>query len=193
MNYQNVSPLIERVALSGPHGMMLQEEAKLLMWLADKTRGSIVELGCHVGITTRLFAERFPHRRVIGVDFGLESLSIHPKQRPERPSHDSIGLIAAGLPNVTIWKKPSRTITYPDGCDFIFIDADHTLKGVSADSGKALRHLSGCVSGIVAWHDYLKTETWTHVARFINRVIEPHHKVTHFVGTSIVAILKNVV
>ena len=114
-----------------------------------------LEIGTHRGFTTRNLASRFPEMAIVTVDPGdsVPYAARPPDQHGEYLPQDQIGELAAVFPNVRILKKRFHEIAW-DGERFemIFIDGNHTLAEVLADSHMALRLVTS--PGVVVWHDY---------------------------------------
>lgn len=160
-------------------GFTAPDEVRCLCWLSKKTQGSILEIGCHEGRTTRELALANPDRFVIGVDYTGEEDFLCPEQKYEKPK--SVGTLAASLPNVKLFDCKSSD--FPDRWDhtpigFIFVDANHTYDGVRTDTSVALEIMMGHVElgghgGIIAWHDcYDNAPEWVGVKTFLQREID---------------------
>jgi predicted O-methyltransferase YrrM len=114
-----------------------------------------LEIGTHRGFTTRTLAARFPEMSIVTVDPGdsVPAGERPPNQVGEFLPHEQVGELVTGLANVRVIKKRFRDVAW-DGERFemIFIDGDHTLAEVLADSHLALRLVTS--PGVVVWHDY---------------------------------------
>lgn len=156
----------------------------------------IVEIGCNEGQTTADIARNFPHSMVIGIDLpGRGRMS--PEQEGEAPSPDRIGIRAAGLPNVSIIRKPSWEICWEDLRDaadlrnedgdpmaahemqrpiLFFIDGDHSYGAVRADTLLCIDLLRRTQCwGALVWHDdYDNCPAWVGVRRYLSeqRMVE---------------------
>lgn len=114
-----------------------------------------LEVGTHRGFTTRNLASRFSEMSIVTVDPGE---TVPPAERPpdqasEFLPQEQIGELASGFPNVRILKQRFRDIVWNDQrFEMIFIDGNHRLKEVLADSQLALRLVTS--PGVVVWHDY---------------------------------------
>lgn len=119
-------------------------------WLIEKikgTKGNLLEIGTHRGTTARELALAFPDRQVFCVDvhdpvYGL--------------SLEELCGEAKNLPNVKLILCDSALYEYKrsDEIAFIFIDGDHTWKGIQTDTEKAMAYYRG-YHGTIVWHDYV--------------------------------------
>lgn len=138
------------------------QEVEFLINLARPTTGTLLEIGCNEGATTKALAEAFPTRRVIGIDWTGSGV-VPFQQRHEKPRIGRIGCMAMHLPNVTILDMDSRYAADADEMrketiGFMFIDGDHTLAGVSRDTSTAINLVKP--GGVIAWHDYAKDQPY---------------------------------
>jgi hypothetical protein len=148
-------------------------EVQCLCWLVQQTQGTIVEIGCNEGRTTRDLAVANPTRSVLAVDYAGADDTLCPEQKGEKPHADRIGRVAAALPNVLIVHTKSSDlpeVNRPIG--FVFIDGDHSYRGVKADTELALERVRTSATnpcgGIIAWHDcYDEGPAWVGVRRFL--------------------------
>lgn len=153
--------------------------------------GPLWEIGCGEGYTTRILSEAFPDRMILAMDGGRDTMS--PKQWPERPRQ--IGRLVRGRGNVEIMEANSL-LWHPDR-QFagVFIDGDHTLGAVLADTQRALECL--LPGGVIAWHDYEGPDGgqtgWCGVTRAVDFVcgrISQHVELIHPFGTRLAWIRK---
>ncbi len=153
---------------------MSDEETRFLCWLADRTSGDLLEIGCRDGQTTRRLALHNLARVIHALDFTGE-----PTMCAEQ-LYEKVGEVAEharGLPNVRVYDVNSRILDYtvfsPRQISMILIDGDHSYEGVRADSEKAFAYLDGCVEGSIAWHDYGHVPgraDWIGVNRYLHEV-----------------------
>lgn len=113
-----------------------------------------LEIGTHRGHTCRIIAEKFPEMQVTTVDPGDQ---IFASDRPfnqfgEYLPQDEIGELVAGHRNVEIIRRRFEDIEWGHArFEMIFIDGNHTLNSVLADSRLALRLVTN--PGVIVWHD----------------------------------------
>jgi predicted O-methyltransferase YrrM len=123
----------------------------LIRFIKPKT---FLEIGTHRGYTTRIIADRFPDLAITTCDPGDQ---VAPDSRPsnqtgEYLSQSQIGERVTGRPNVRIIKQSCHDIAWDDQkFDMIFVDGNHTLNAVTADSILALKLLAP--DGAIMWHD----------------------------------------
>ena len=163
---------------TGGHVYTIEEEARIILWLAGKTQGNCVEIGCNEGMFTRALAEWYPGKRVYAVDSPY--IDLVAEQEYERVKE--VGKFAAHLPNVTVVSASSRSFFYPPNVTFAFIDGDHTYEGVKADTEKAMLY----EPQIIAWHDYRPDSEWMGVARLLNEMVNDGVELVQVEGTPIV-------
>lgn len=115
----------------------------------------VLEFGVNVGRTAQAILEFCPTiERYEGVDVPVGYVTEKPVQRGEIP------LVPGELVNrdprfrLFIRSTGSHELTAKDlsPCDAIFIDGDHSRKGVMNDTGLALELVRP--GGIIIWHDY---------------------------------------
>lgn len=114
-----------------------------------------LEVGTHRGFTTRTLARRFPEMTIVTVDPGdrVPLIERPDNQLEEFLRQEEIGELAAPFPNVRIVKERFREVAWGDErFEMAFIDGNHTLAEVVADSRLTLRLLTS--PGVVVWHDY---------------------------------------
>ncbi len=174
-------------------------DLRALLHLVSQTRGAIVEIGCNRGRTTRDIATAFPDRQVLAVDWTGASVSVAPEQAPEVP--EVLAEFARDLPNVHVFDMPSRAIRYdllqrdfgPIGC--IYIDGDHSDRGVLEDSRAALLYANRSVeeghSVMLVWHDYYEGgPEWCGVKRYVDNLATVGLPVRHIEGTWLAYLLQ---
>lgn len=164
-----------RPRFTAPH------EVQALCWLARRTPGDILEIGCNEGRTTRDLALNNPDKRVFGVDYAGRRNTLCPGQKHERPRAAHIGRLARDLPNASIRNFNSRKLTLSrkplSSVQFIFIDGDHSYAGVKADTEIALRHIRRQRCGTIVWHDFHQDPPeWLQVYAYLVREIAPLHR-----------------
>jgi predicted O-methyltransferase YrrM len=115
-----------------------------------------LEVGTHLGYTTRILAEKFPEMAIVTVDPGdqVPEDDRPDNQRGEYLPQERIGELVRDKPNVTVVKRFFHEIDWSrhDAFEMIFVDGNHTLKDVLRDSRLALRLVTD--PGVVIWHDF---------------------------------------
>jgi Methyltransferase domain len=152
-------------------------DLRALLHLISRTRGAIVEIGCNLGRTTRDIATAFPDRPVLAIDWTGARGTVTPEQAVEVP--EVLAELARHLPNVHVFDMPSRAVRYdllerdfgPIGC--VYIDGDHSDRGVHEDSTAALLHASRSAEEghpvTLVWHDYYAgAPEWCGVKRYVD-------------------------
>lgn len=168
-------------------------EVQLLIWLAGKTRGDILEVGCRSGRTTFELARSFPDRTVWACDWTGAGQTMLPQQRHEvvdQPCH-----LARSLANVRVINQDSKTLDYSSmpEVQFVYIDCDHSLAGVSRDTRLALDHLESTGKfGIVVWHDVNEDRpSWCKVLEYLT-ILSQSRTIVRVSDTSMAVYLVNV-
>lgn len=173
------SPLVE--IQSVPHGRISDEDAKLLLYLSRMANGNIVEIGCHRGETTKMLAEYNPGKHVYGVGWSGPP-TMEPEQMDEYIDPGEIGVYARHLPNVGIYDDISWEFKFPPFIGMVFVDGDHSFRGVVKDTAHILGRLKDC---IVVYHDYGPgSAEWIGVNDVLNGILSKAFKVNHITGTN---------
>ncbi len=173
------------IELFGKGGWTPKHEVRVLVWLARKTVGPMLEIGCNNGQTTREMAMRFPGRKVVGVDYTGDDFTMCMEQAGEgKPG--KVAEMALGLPNVRALDMKSSNVNYfliEPG--LVFIDGDHSYTGVKVDTEKALDYFRASgKSGMIVWHDCCETHpSWVGVLDYLKREIAPFYQVRRVEGT----------
>jgi predicted O-methyltransferase YrrM len=115
----------------------------------------VLEFGINVGRTAQALLEYCPTiESYEGVDVPVGYVTEKPVQRGEVPP--VAGELVKNDPRVKIIVRPtgSHELSPQDlsPCDAVFIDGDHSRKGVLNDTALAFEVLRP--GGIVIWHDY---------------------------------------
>jgi len=121
-----------------------------------------VEFGVQEGITAKIILDKCSSiEKYTGIDvpFGFETMmkvqqSEVPKSAGSLVSDDRFEALV--LPKGTVELDVENL-----SADMVFIDADHSTKGVQRDTELALQ----MTSGVIIWHDYNRA----HVQRYVNR------------------------
>jgi methyltransferase family protein len=162
-----------------PMPYTIESEARVILWLAGFTTGSILEVGCAQGYLTKALALRYPKRTIYALDWAANpGLSVH--QDSERP--DVVASRALHLPNVIAINGDSKRFDYPAGVGFAFIDGDHSPDGVKSDTDKAL----ASSASMIVWHDYRPESMWMGVAPLLNGLADSGMPLVLVEGTPIV-------
>jgi predicted O-methyltransferase YrrM len=127
----------------------------VLLHLARRRRPArFLEIWTHRGHTCRILAEKVPEMRITTVDPGDQ---IPEADRPsiqlgEYLRQEEIGELVADHHNVQVIRRPFEDIDWGDArFEMIFIDGNHSLDSVLADSHRALRLVTD--PGVIVWHD----------------------------------------
>lgn len=151
--------------LANAFGYLRPEEVRLLQRCAGALPPSpiIVNIGAGAGTSALTFAEARPDAHVITVDIsaggplgGMEgernAFDDAEMEYPEQILGDS----------VVVGKTWDRGLV-----DMVFVDGDHSTKGVEGDIREWLPHIK--IGGIIAFHDY--GDRWPRVVRVIDKTV----------------------
>ena len=169
-------------------------ERSILCHLAKGCGGNILEIGCHYGGTTQAVAESVPEKIVYAVDYVSTTPTMAPEQCHEMPhSDEGIGHHAKHLANARIMQMNSFDLQYSDfnNIRMVFIDGDHSYKGVKTDSEKAMAHFNSTGGGLILWHDYYDTDPtndWVGVKGYLHAELADHLPLYHLDTTWLVAL-----
>lgn len=149
-------------------------------WMVAKIRtveGNILEIGTHIGGTTRGLASEFPNRRVFSVD------KLDPAYKLTVAES---GIQARNMPNVTLFLMDSKDFPYSKDKDIgvIFIDGDHSYAGVKSDTVLALAALKERGRGTIIWHD-CSLNTDMGVGTYVEELSKTHPDVRYVDNTSL--------
>lgn len=161
MRIEPYDPECHKVPLRHPeHGSKTNpDDTRWLVWKAAQFPGDILEIGCHRGHTTYEWAVHQPRRQVWAVDWA-ENQGLHDWQLCDKLPAGEICERARYCTNVRLVLQDSKTLQYPllSGISFVFIDGDHSLDGVRADTENVLAFLTTNPKvrkpACVVWHDY---------------------------------------
>lgn len=146
-------------------------EVRFLCWLAQQTRGNVVEIGCNKGLTTRDFASTNPDKIIYAVDYFADDASMALEQQCEKPSPQDFCIYAREMPNVVCIHEKSARLNYwaLQNVKLAFIDGDHSLESVKADTEAALAFFQSHRGGIIVWHDYYdESPSWVGVKQYVD-------------------------
>ena len=88
-------------------------------------------------------------------------------------------------PDVTIHRKYSRdaVTSFPDNYfDWVYIDADHTYKGIKADLGLWWPKVKP--GGFLAGHDYHEKASWVQVKKAVDEFLKDNDLKLEFISTA---------
>jgi hypothetical protein len=137
-----------------------------------KSSGSIVEIGCNEGRTTKFLAEQFPERTIVGVDWTGEP-TMHPGEMPCRVNTQQIGRLVEGFANVVIHNQISWLFDYSAYAPFnlVFIDGDHQYESVKKDTEHACLMIQAAKEpAYIAWHDAVSSDEWCGVSKYLTEL-----------------------
>jgi hypothetical protein len=105
---------------------------------------------------------------------------------------ESSNIFNTGINNLTLIEANSLTYDFSKlgKFDMIFIDGDHSYKGVSTDSANVFKHLIH-ENSIIVWHDYTYfSESVRHevLAGILDGIPSTHHKNLYHISNSMLAI-----
>jgi len=171
------------------------DEVRVLCALAAQTRGNLLEIGTNRGRTTRALAKQSAPRLVYAVDFipPVCESAMAREQVNEIPTMETVCLHARNLPNVHLSLLDSKTFDYAGkNIGFVFIDGNHTLEGVRADTELALAAMRDGQTAfpfIIAWHDYYDDRPvdscFVRVRQYLDETFSEHWPVKHVTGTAV--------
>jgi hypothetical protein len=145
-------------------------------------------MGCNDGRTTRELAMNFPERQILAVDFAAMRDTMCPDQKCEKPPPEEIASYARGFPNVKVYNRNSQRLDLRrapfSSARVLFIDGDHSYRGVKGDTKIALAHLKRRRGGMIVWHDFQDDgPEWMKVYDYVTREIAPDYCVEWIEGT----------
>jgi Methyltransferase domain len=146
-------------------------DVQFLCWLARRTDGNIVEIGCNKGLPTRDLAITNPDKIVYAVDYFAEGPGVNDWQQAELPAANDFCVYARDLDNVLVVYAESARLNYDALRDvrMIFIDGNHTFEAVRADTERARAYLERNGGGWLLWHDYYDSAPfWVGVKRYVD-------------------------
>jgi hypothetical protein len=171
----------ERIAIDESIGRLTPvQEVKYLCWRAQQVRGNIVEIGCNKGLTTRDLARTNPDKIIYAVDYFADDVDLPIEQHGEKPSPSDFCVYARHIRNVVCIHAKSAGLNYEALKDvrFVFVDGNHNLAGVKADTEPALEYLQKHRGGVLAWHDYYEgAPGWVGVKQYVDSLDLPLERV----------------
>jgi len=159
-------------------------ELEVLLHLFESVSPKVVvEFGVNTGRNAVAAIRNIPSiTRYVGVDVPPTYRTIMPCQRREIPANP--GALAAGLAEFELILRPNGTFDLaaddlPE-CDAVFIDADHSRKGVLNDRALALQIVRP--GGIIIYHDDNCLDA-VEVTQTLNTLCEGGAEITHVEDT----------
>lgn len=176
---------LARCDLSGLHTRYIHAgELETLIWLIASVRpSSVIEFGANSGRTAKAILRNVQGiERYVGVDVPQDYVTEKQVQRrevPERP-----GELALDDPRfrLLLARHGSHDLTADDlpAADAIFIDGDHSARGVRRDY--ALARAKVRTGGIIVFHDDNGRDT-VDVSRVLDELAEGGADISHVAGT----------
>lgn len=128
-------------------------ELECLLWLFEGAR-TIIEFGVNTGRNPAAALRNIASiERYVGIDVQQGYRTVMPVQRGEVPADP--GALALADPRFSLLVRPRGSFDLsPDDlpmADAIFIDADHSERGVRNDTNLAVRRINS--GGVIIWHD----------------------------------------
>lgn len=152
--------------------------------------GSILEVGAADGDSTRILAESFPHLLIHALEWGNVA-GTNIQQRREVPAAPAANALRCD--NVRLLRANSLTVNFASLAPAaVFIDGNHTLPFVLADSANAIAALSRntAAGGVIAWHDYRPAQRsgWCAVTEAVDLIGRIHRLEIFHVPSTAVAV-----
>jgi predicted O-methyltransferase YrrM len=161
---------------------MNPKELETLCYLVGSVKPkTVVEFGINTGRTAKaLLREVKGIEKYIGIDVLQGYVTEKEVQRKEVP--DIAGKEVLGDPRVEllVTKNGSYDIKELPPCDAVFIDGDHSRRGVENDTALARAAVRG--GGIIIWHDYHDLGT-VDVRDVLHDYMAQGHDITYVEGT----------
>jgi predicted O-methyltransferase YrrM len=158
----------------------------LITLIASVNPKQVIEFGINVGRTAQAILEYVPGiERYTGIDVPMGYVTTKEVQRGEVPQ--VAGELVKDDPRVTLLVRTGgsqslRANELPEA-DAIFIDGDHSRKGVENDTMLAWQRVRP--GGIIVWHDYHDLET-VDVREVLNDLYEKGWNLRHVKDTWLV-------
>lgn len=168
-----------------------RREALILDGVAKKLGGPFVELGCCDGRTTWFLAHHNPGLDIVAVDWDGAPEVMDAAQKGENQGTPLGYLRNRGrYPNVKFLCTDSSHVQLEMiRPKVIFVDGNHTFKGVQMDTENALSYRAGLDAGVtLLWHDYHdegKGPNWVGVGRYL-RGLSQTLPLQRLVGTNLI-------
>ena len=142
-----------------------------------------LELGVRYGHSAKFILEQCPCiEKYIGVDVPFSFVPEKESQKPEIPLQTGIMATFDKRFQSTVLENGTKDLEN-NNCfghlfDFIFIDADHSLNGITRDTTVAKRMIKK--SGVILWHDYGSEKD---VTGFLDNLSREDDGITHVEDT----------
>ena len=168
--------------INAPGTAVTRHELCELGRLWDDVGGNIVEVGTQFGQTSRALALHAPQRTVFTVDT-IHPCNLRDAQKGEQPTLENVAWYCRGLPNVFVSLDGFESFRMENkGIRMAFIDGDHSLEGVAADTSKVLNYaIRTGQKFVIAWHDYnIGDDGWCGVYRLVEHLYSSERIPEHF-------------
>lgn len=149
---------------------------------------TIIEFGINTGRTAKAILREVPDvKEYIGIDVLEGYVTEKMVQRKEIPSIPGEFVIGDHRVQLIVKKNGSHDLTSDDlpECDAVFIDGDHSRRGVENDTKLARAKVRK--GGIIIWHDYNFVEKngvrVVDVADVLHEYEAAGHEIQHVEGT----------
>ena len=125
------------------------EQEVLLTLIKSVAPKTMVEIGVNIGLTARAMLRHIPSiEHYVGIDVDVDYRFEIPAQQTEHP--DEPGRLVKDDPRFELRLRGRHMM--PTEADAVFIDGDHGMRAVMADSKWAAEVVRP--GGIIVWHDY---------------------------------------
>ena len=149
------------------HGWLEMDEAMLLVYAAEKTKGPMIEVGCYQGRSAMLLAQ-----------LGRELHCIDPWDNHFHSDLTGDEIFKKFLLNISslpVWAdvgyvRSKVEYVKPFPAEFVYLDGDHTYEGTLAQC----RFAKACGAKVIAVHDVEDKGGGAEVARAAIEVLGPY-------------------
>ncbi|MCH9632910.1 MAG: hypothetical protein S4CHLAM6_12550 [Chlamydiae bacterium] len=171
--------IAEEAALLAEGMTHLKDYLALAALLEFTQPKQIFEIGTYKGITSDFFMQVLPHCRVISIAY------INPRREFFKKKFNNSELSSEEIGSYVTKERKSRftqlignshdlvaskLIDDYGQMDMIFIDGDHSVKGVQKDTELALEILKK--NGTIGWHDANPKDQYTPVRKYLENQLE---------------------
>jgi hypothetical protein len=126
-------------------------EIAILSWALQRVKGDYMEIGVNQGATALNICRNNPFKTIYGVDM-VHDITMHKNQSIEQPTEETAGIYCKDEPNFELILENSWHVEIPEDVGMIFLDADHTYRGVKNDMENILKQVHSCT--LILLHDY---------------------------------------